>query len=685
LLDPIAAERLAGQWSDIHERFSVENVPVTLLRDAGSQLRAILDEHAPDLDDIKFSWPAVREHLHACHLYFSTQELLIRPLISPTWSHDPFDDAKQRIYMSATFGESGDLERIMGRRQITRIPMPAEFETQGVGRRFFMFPERSLDDDQIDDLLAKLIARAGRALYILPDDRRRNERSEWVEDQLGFETFDAKLIESDKTPFTSAPQAVALVANRYDGIDLADDECRLLIVEDMPRSTNLQEQFIAERMGAMALLAERTSNRMVQAFGRCTRSDLDYALVVVRGNTLAGRLMKKENREVLNPELQAELFFGLQQSADTTIGEFLEYADAFWKQGKEWNSVNSEIVTLRKDATRATPPWASDLRSTVRSEVLYGEALWRSDFEAAVGHARDVLNALTAPELRGYRALWQYLGGVAAWHADRAGVQNADEIARSFFREAAAGAAAVHWLRGLARIVTSPDHHQGSVSLPAEWAEKQVERIEAVLEALGGRTHDRKYAAEEREILRGLEETDAATFEATQVRLGRLLGYEAGNKETDGAPDPWWLADENLCFIFEDYSEATASSKLSITKARQAASHPRWVRANLPVTEAAEVIAVLVCPNVRVDTEARPHLEGVFHWTVDEYVAYAKRALAVVRELRATFYDRGDMIWRAAAVERMRQETLDPSSLKTMLEQTPAMDLAAKSGAASAD
>ena len=102
------------------------------------------------------------------------------------------------------------------------------------------------------------------------------------------------------------------------------------------------------------------------------------------------------------------------------------------------------------------------------------------------------------------------------------------------------------------------------------------------------------------------------------------------------------------------------------------------MKANLPVNPEAEVIPVLVCPDVHIDAEARPHLEGVKHWKQDDYVAYGKRALGVLRELRTTFYDRGDMIWRAAALERLRHEGLDPATLMGMLERAPAAELGSK-------
>src|SRR5207244_8473026 len=96
---------------------------------------------------------------------------LVRPFISPTNTHAPFANAKQRIYMSATLGQGGDLERIMGRRRIKRLEIPKGWDKQGIGRRLYFFPERSLDDGDVEKLNLKMMARAGRSVVLVPNDQ----------------------------------------------------------------------------------------------------------------------------------------------------------------------------------------------------------------------------------------------------------------------------------------------------------------------------------------------------------------------------------------------------------------------------------------------------------------------------------------------------------------------------------
>lgn len=102
--------RLSGVWEDVVDRNWVEKIATPTVVKLTPQIIEILDAHTQDTD-LAYSWSLIRSHLDACHVYLSSQEIMIRPLLPPTFSHPAFGHAKQRIYMSATLGAGGDLER----------------------------------------------------------------------------------------------------------------------------------------------------------------------------------------------------------------------------------------------------------------------------------------------------------------------------------------------------------------------------------------------------------------------------------------------------------------------------------------------------------------------------------------------------------------------------------------------
>ena len=193
----------------------------------------------------------------------------------------------------------------------------------------------------------------------------------------------------------------------------------------------------------------------------------------------------------------------------------------------------------------------------VAYEIEFQMSLWQGDYEAALDCAERVLGGLTEPPLRGYRALWHYLAGSAAWLGASDGVTTLAAKAREQFAHAKKAASGIPWLVALARYHTvAPSLMEDNTVLLG-----QIERLEAVLARLGT-THDRSFAKREKEILDGLASKE--TFEQAQKLLGELLGFDADKKEVDGSPDPWWIATD-LCIVFEDYVGAEDAGPFNVS------------------------------------------------------------------------------------------------------------------------
>ena len=666
ILPPTDYQKFTTKSDVPWENTWVDLIPTPIFYKTIPELTSVIDAHTSD-SKLKFSWSLIRDHLHACHFYFSTQEILIRPLLPPTNTHKPFADAKQRIYMSATLGEGGELERASGRKKITRLKVPTGWDKQGIGRRLFFFPQRALQDKDVAELDLQMIRESNRALLLFPDDKSVEKARNSIHTHLKFKTFDAREIEKSKELFVSTDQAVAIVANRYDGIDFPEEECRFILIEGLPRATNLQERFLITKLGAGELLNDRILTRIVQAFGRCTRSTNDYAAIVIQGEELTNYLLKPDMRAFLHPELQAELQFGIDQSKSLKKQEFLENLKLFYEQGNEWSEADSDILSIRTGLQQSKLPGTDELKSIVEHEIEYQYAIWQGDFSQALDCCRQILGKLNSSALKSYRALWLYLAGSAAWLSHMNGSKSFEAISRNYFCEAKKASPAVHWLAKLAvegqKIQDRSEYDPGLL--------KMIERLEGELERLGT-LHDRKFSEEEKFILDNLKNKSSKQFELAHERLGRLLGFDAGNAETDGAPDPWWIVDENLCFVFEDHSDGVESSSLNLTKARQAATHPNWIRENLPLDKNAVILSVLITPVKKAHIDALPHLKDVMLWNVDEFREWGQNALIIIRELRRSFQGAGDIGWRAIAAEKYIEHKMDPKGLKAFLNSRPA-------------
>ena len=341
-------ERMLSPSSEA-DKYWFDMIPNLNMVSQSFTISKIFNDYISKVPDtqIRYAWSMLQSHINSCNIFISCGEIVIRPFIPPTLDFSPFKNAKQRIYMSATLGKSGELERSFGVPEIKKLPMVKDWENKTIGRRFFMFPLASFTDDKLEKVLLAIINKVNRSLIIVNDDRTQSIFKELVEKDTEREVFTAKDIEFSKKDFIESDKAVAIIANRFDGIDFPNEECRMEILFDLQSATHIQEKFLTTRMCSTVLFAERIRTRLVQALGRCTRGNTDYAAVCIVGDDLMNALISPKQLNQFNPELQAELQFGLDNSTGhSSIEEYLELLDLFLNNRNEWNLAELSLIHI---------------------------------------------------------------------------------------------------------------------------------------------------------------------------------------------------------------------------------------------------------------------------------------------------------------------------------------------------
>ena len=135
IVNRLRADETAGRIAS-----DINLIPPTLVQREIVEIDRTLSQASGDMF---FRYRMLRPGLACCLMYASWQKLLIRPYIPPTDQHPAFADPRQRLYISATLGEGGELERSFGRPSIERLPVPAGWEDRVAGRgTYLMKPKR---------------------------------------------------------------------------------------------------------------------------------------------------------------------------------------------------------------------------------------------------------------------------------------------------------------------------------------------------------------------------------------------------------------------------------------------------------------------------------------------------------------------------------------------------------------
>lgn len=559
-LDDIFVERL--KFSDPDPNIRGEVRLVLPLRQPGmvGELHTALSQ-LPEPHSFRFAM--IHEELKSCLAYISYSEIVVRPYIPPTYNNQLFSKARQRVYLSATLGEGGELERSFGRTHILRVEQPDANTDPRTGRRFFVFPE-FVDDADADDLTRAIISEAGKALVlsqrtdVAMADAKKFTSNGWS--ILGIDD-----VSTSMEPFTTADNTICALAARYDGLDLPGDICRLIVFDGTPDQLSLQERFLRRNAQAGVALESRIRTRIVQGTGRCTRGPKDTAIVLIRGD-LSAFLQRPETISAFTPELQAEIRFGAENSQDGSSDDMLENVRAFLTQDTDdtWRSdAEPTIVEYRHQAIQDPPEGSEQLSNCATEEVEAWISASTNSWENAAKHAHEVCRILGdgGSATRQYQAFWKYLE--AAWVdmlAEEGNDPSLKATALQRLAEAEKTAGGGSWIHQMAPF---PEQDSPKSSRVDDIAASKIASL------LRDNAKENSTIGKLERMVTDLNQKSAPTFEAALSILGCMLGAISSKPTPHGRCDSTWCWDNELWIALEAKSEHNEAGTISLKDIRQ--------------------------------------------------------------------------------------------------------------------
>lgn len=674
-IDKGFVERMLAPDGPAADGGEIRLLPVAAVARRVDDISAVL---AQLTDDPSWRFKMIRNNLASCLFYVARSGFYVRPMIPPTFLHTPFLQPSQRVYLSATLGQAGELERAFGRHPIERVPVPKDWARTGSGRRFFVFPALATDEDgnqEIRDgeedaelqlnpsLTTRLLNLAPKRLVLTPDDKRAKQ----IADEVGVSTaerFDAKDPDVGLEPFLEAERGTLLAPNRYDGMDLADEACRLMIMSGLPASSHLQDRFLEGRLRAGVVLQERIRTRVVQGAGRCTRGPKDWAVVIVEGQDLRSLLSRREVVEALPVELQAEVSFGMDISTENSADDLVMLAQSALAQDDVWlQDAEPELAQRRRGAEQKKLPNVDALAASAQLEVKAWRLAWQQDWDNASKAAVGVLDHLAAEDLRPYRAFWSYLA--SAWATMVGGGPGSASVERaSAMREGAhREAAGTTWLKEV----------EGGSSSTAELDAIDEEAIGRVIALARGRLQSQaKYLKETSEMVAGLAQRKSGKYEAALVALGRLAGADSSKPSGQGRADAVWIWKGRWVTV-EAKSESNHDGLLSMDYVRQTNTQLDSVAADLAVDEVPEgSVSIIVTPRDAVDPDAVAIAGAhVFHARPKLLSDLGHDVARAWNELRPAMQGLADTARRDEATAILWKHRVLPTQLIDRLTQDP--------------
>lgn len=267
------------------------------------EILKVLHEHRDDAD-LQFTFPLLREILPQCRCVVSGQNLEIEPHFPATDLIQSFRRAQRRIYMTATLADDSVISTHFGAEpnSISKPIVPTS--SQSMGERMILMPQELNSDLTIADVRTLLVELAQKVnvVVIVPSTLAAEAwRADANQVLIGEEVIEG--IEK----LRKSHVGLTVLINRYDGIDLPGDACRLLVVSELPEVSSFADLIDSEVLSGTNLNLRRQVERIEQGMGRGVRSNDDYCAVLLLGAKLTGRLRSREGQAMLTPATKAQL------------------------------------------------------------------------------------------------------------------------------------------------------------------------------------------------------------------------------------------------------------------------------------------------------------------------------------------------------------------------------------------
>ena len=378
-----------------------------------------------------------------------------------------------------------------------------------------------------------------------------------------------------------------VINNRYDGIDLPDESCRVLIMDSMPFLNNYSDRYEEKCCPNSEIINKKIAQKIEQGIGRSVRGEKDYCAILVIGSDIEKFMRGFLTRKYFSSQTQKQIEIGFEvakmakediREDDQPMKQIVSLIDQILKRDEGWKEYyTSEMNEIVKENVE------NRIYERYAKENELEKLFSQGEYELAVEKTQKFIDNFISDDLeKGW-----YLEQMARY-AYMYSVEKSETLQKSAFRKNP------QLLKPKDGITYS------KISFMNE------NRIIKFRRNIGKYNSFDEFNLYINEMIENLSfGIEAEKFESALKNLGEILGYvsQRPDKEIRKGPDNLWCVSNKTFVFFECKSEVSKNRKaINKSEAGQFNNHCGWFKKEYG--EIVKVFPIMIIPTKNLAYDA---------------------------------------------------------------------------------
>ena len=189
-------------------------------------------------------------------------------------------------------------------------------------------------------------------------------------------------------------------ANRYDGIDLPDESCRILIIDSLPYADNLADNYEELCRSNSDIAKIKIAQKIEQGLGRSVRGEKDYSVIILLGDDLIKFIRSSTNKNFFSPQTQKQLDIGFEianmdsDNSSDELSSLMETINQCIDRDSDWKDYYNE----KMDEICESSENRSSIYTVLLEERLAYDCAVSGNYEDACLHIQKIVDMPTIGE-----------------------------------------------------------------------------------------------------------------------------------------------------------------------------------------------------------------------------------------------------------------------------------------------